>query len=193
MKTRSCTLLSSRPALFASALVLTLALATPMQAQTANTANPARETRSSILGLDLSQSQRDRIFEVRHAAAPELRQAQQERLVARQALRELRAAPVFDEAQAKAAAGREGAAVARAALLQARVDSQVRAVLTPGQREALKTGLQSPRKPGQARQGHNRNHVRKNRDRVRQKSARQSHKRDSRNVRHSRDSRRHRS
>jgi len=193
MKTRSSSLLCRRPALLASALALTFALATPMQAQTtntANTANPARETRSSIPGLDLSQSQRDRIFEVRHAAAPELRQAQQERLAARQALRELRAAPVFDEAQAKAAAGREGAAVARAALLQARVDSQTRAVLTPEQRDALKTGLQSPREFGQ---GHNRNHVRKNRDHVRQKSTRQSHKRDSRNVRPSRDSRRHRS
>lgn len=88
-------------------------------------------------GLDLSSAQRDKIFEIRHAAAPEQRQAMKDVFEARQALRELSRAEKFDEGKAKAAAEREGAAIAKATLLRAKTENQIHAVLTPEQRQKL--------------------------------------------------------
>lgn len=88
-------------------------------------------------GLKLDEAQRDKIFEIRHGAAPEARKARKEINEARRALVELTRADKFDDAKAKAAADRQGAAIAKAALLRAKTDSQVLAVLTPEQRKTL--------------------------------------------------------
>lgn len=88
--------------------------------------------------LRLSEAQQDQLFAIMHAAAPRQRtQAKAERK-AHEALRTLGAAPQFDEARANAAARELGQAIADGALLRARLESQVLAVLTPEQRQQLR-------------------------------------------------------
>lgn len=98
---------------------------------------PARAGVEHMRGLNLTEAQRDQIFNIRHAAAPDTRQAMKDAGEARKALRELTRADKFDEAKAKAAADREGAAIAKVALLRAKTQSQIHAVLTPEQRQQL--------------------------------------------------------
>ena len=88
-------------------------------------------------GLNLSEAQRDQIFNIRHASAPNARQAMKEAAAARAELRELSRADKFDEAKAKAAADREGAALAKVALQRAKTQHQIHAVLTPEQRQQI--------------------------------------------------------
>lgn len=97
----------------------------------------ARGGVENMRSLNLTEAQRDKIFEIRHAAAPETRQIAKEIAEARKALRKLGKADKFDEAKAKAAADSQGAAVAKAALLNAKTQSQIHAVLTPEQRQQL--------------------------------------------------------
>jgi Spy/CpxP family protein refolding chaperone len=88
--------------------------------------------------LHLSEAQQDQLFAIMHAAAPRQRtQAKAERK-AQEALRTLGAAPQFDEARANAAARELGQAVADGALLRARLESQVLALLTPEQRQQVR-------------------------------------------------------
>lgn len=88
-------------------------------------------------GLNLTEAQRDQIFNIRHASAPDARQAMKEAAAARSELRELSRADKFDEAKAKAAADREGAALAKVALQRAKMQQQIHAVLTPEQRQQV--------------------------------------------------------
>ncbi len=88
-------------------------------------------------GLRLSEAQQDKLFAIRHAAAPQQRQQEKAVRRAHEALRALGDAAQFDEARANAAARDLGQAIAAQALLQARVHAQVLAVLTPEQREQM--------------------------------------------------------
>ena len=88
-------------------------------------------------GLDLSEAQRDQIFEVRHAAAPTLREKGKEVRVARKALREAAKGDSFDEAKVRAASERVAKAQADVTVERLRVKKQVLAVLTPEQRTKL--------------------------------------------------------
>ncbi len=103
-------------------------------------------------GLNLTEAQRDKIFEIRHAAAPEARQAMKEVAEARKALQEVARADQFDEAKAKAAADRQGAAIAKASLLRVKTQSQIHAVLTPEQRQQLEQRFARRQAPGKGPQ-----------------------------------------
>lgn len=94
--------------------------------------------------LNLSEAQQDKLFAITHAAAPQQRNQEKAERKAHDALRALGASPQFDEGKANAAARELGQAIANGALLRARLESQVLALLTPEQREQLRR----PRPPG---------------------------------------------
>jgi Spy/CpxP family protein refolding chaperone len=96
--------------------------------------------------LQLSEAQRDKLFAIHHAAAPQHRQQAKAVRHAHEALRALADAPQFDEARANAAARELGQAIAAEALLKARMHAQMLAVLSPEQREQLRQ-----RRPPQSR------------------------------------------
>lgn len=89
--------------------------------------------------LQLSEAQEDKLFALTHAAAPRQRNQEKAERKAHEALLALGASPQFDEARANAAARALGQAIAEGALLRARLESQVLALLTPEQREQLRT------------------------------------------------------
>lgn len=95
-------------------------------------------------GLRLTEAQQDKLFSIRHAAAPQRRQNEKAVRHAHEALRALGEAAQFDEARANAASRELGQAIAAQALLQARVHAQVLAVLTPEQREQLRKRRPQP-------------------------------------------------
>ena len=89
-------------------------------------------------GLQLTDVQQDKVFAIMHAQAPQRREHAKAIHKAHDALRELGRADRFDDARAAALARDLGQAVAAEALLQARTEAQVLAVLTPEQRERLR-------------------------------------------------------
>lgn len=88
--------------------------------------------------LNLSEAQRDKLFNIMHGAAPEARERMKAIRKAHEALAELSRADRFDDAKANALSRELGQAVAAEALLRARIESQALAVLTPEQREQLR-------------------------------------------------------
>lgn len=89
-------------------------------------------------GLALSEAQQDKLFAIMHAQAPQRRDQEKAMRKAGDALRELGRAERFDEAKAAALSRDLGQAVAAEALLRARTEAQVLAVLTPEQRAQLR-------------------------------------------------------
>lgn len=106
-------------------------------------------------GLDLTEAQRDEIFEVRHAAAPTLRDKGKQVHEARQALREVSKGEAFDEAKVRAASERVAKAQADVMVERLRVKQQVLAVLTPEQRTKLD---QAKERRGEHRHGKHHRH-----------------------------------
>jgi len=102
-----------------------------------------------LRGLDLTDAQRDQIFQIHYAQMPEMRAQRMAARAARKELRDLALAPEYDAAKAKAAADAYAGASAQLALM--RVDSmrKVLAVLTPEQRKQL----EERRAQWQARRG----------------------------------------
>lgn len=96
--------------------------------------------------LALSEAQQDKIFAILHAQAPARRNLDRDAQRAREALREQARAEVFDAKRARDLADALGKAVAEEALLRARSEQQVLAVLTTEQRQRL---AQAPG-PGEA-------------------------------------------
>lgn len=90
-------------------------------------------------GVELTQEQRSKISALREAAAPQMREAMASAMTARKALRDLTLAPTFDENRAQQLAQEAAAAQAKAAVLRAKTEHQILAVLTPEQRTALET------------------------------------------------------
>jgi Spy/CpxP family protein refolding chaperone len=88
--------------------------------------------------LNLSEDQRDKLFKIMHAAAPEQHERMKAIRKAHDALEEMARADRFDDAKAGAASRELGQAVAAQALLQAKTESQVLAVLSPEQREQMR-------------------------------------------------------
>jgi periplasmic protein CpxP/Spy len=88
--------------------------------------------------LNLTEAQQDKLFAIMHAQAPQRREHDKAVRKAHDALRELGRADKFDDAKATALSRDLGQAVAAQALLQARTDAQIQAVLTPEQREQLR-------------------------------------------------------
>jgi Spy/CpxP family protein refolding chaperone len=88
--------------------------------------------------LNLTEAQQDKLFAIMHAQAPQHRDYDKAIGKAHEALRDLGRADKFDDARAGAASRDLGQAVAAQALLQARTEAQIQAVLTPEQREQLR-------------------------------------------------------
>lgn len=86
---------------------------------------------------NLDEAQRDKIFLIMHAQMPQLREQEKARMKARQALTELGMSGQYSDAKAKALADTLARATAEIALIRARNDSQIVALLTPEQRAAL--------------------------------------------------------
>ena len=89
-------------------------------------------------GLHLTEAQQDKVFALFHAEAPQRRERDKTIRKAHETLRELGHADRFDEARASAAARDLGQAIAAQALAQARLESQMQALLTPEQRERMR-------------------------------------------------------
>ncbi|WP_345797765.1 Spy/CpxP family protein refolding chaperone [Castellaniella sp. MT123] len=107
-------------------------------------------------GLDLTQAQQDQIFKIRHDQEQAVYDQKKALKEAAGNLRELTQADSFDQAKAKQAADTLGQAQGQLALLRAQTMAQVRAVLTPEQRQklaerheqrGLKGNMKGPMKP----------------------------------------------
>lgn len=90
-----------------------------------------------LRGLDLSDAQRDRIFELRHAQEPRQREQMKQLRASREALQALARSASFDAAQAQTLADQHAKAVSAMALTRAEFASKLRALLTPEQRKTL--------------------------------------------------------
>jgi Spy/CpxP family protein refolding chaperone len=88
--------------------------------------------------LKLTEAQQDKLFAIMHAQAPQRREQDKAIRKAHEALREQGRADRFDDARASALSRDLGQAVAAEALLQARTEAQMLALLTPEQREQLR-------------------------------------------------------
>ncbi|MFB9245047.1 Spy/CpxP family protein refolding chaperone [Massilia antarctica] len=86
-------------------------------------------------GVDLTDAQEDKVFAIMHAQEPKRREHRRALHNAQEALRALGNAEQFDDTRASSLAQAAGNALAALALLDARTDAQVRAVLTPEQRK----------------------------------------------------------
>jgi Spy/CpxP family protein refolding chaperone len=103
--------------------------------------------------LDLTEAQRDRIFDIMHAQAPIMRNTAKTMQKAQSDLRDLTAAPDFSEAKAKELANAAAAAMGEMALNRAKTERQVFDVLTPEQRQQLAELKDRPRQRGDGPRG----------------------------------------
>ena len=88
-------------------------------------------------GLELSESQEDKLFLLMHNQAPYLREQQRAHDKAMRALHEMRDAEKFDDAAAAKLAQAAAQAEANLALAHIRTHQKVLALLTPEQRKQL--------------------------------------------------------
>lgn len=98
-----------------------------------------------LRGLQLSDSQQDKVFALLHAQAPLLREQAKAADKAREALRALGRAATFDDVKATALAQASAQAMAAIALQQVRTEQKIYALLTPEQRQQLADD--KPRRP----------------------------------------------
>ena len=92
---------------------------------------------SFLRGADLTEAQHDKIFTIMHTQAPQMREYSKLARKSHQELRALATSGKYDEAQAKALADAGARAMAGMALLHARSESQIYALLTPEQRAKI--------------------------------------------------------
>jgi protein CpxP len=88
-----------------------------------------------LLGLNLRQAQRDRIFAVLQAQAPAMRAKSREARQARAELHEMAMSAEYDEVMANRLAAVQAKALTELALLRSRADHEILQVLTPEQRK----------------------------------------------------------
>jgi protein CpxP len=98
---------------------------------------PGRMGPMGMHGMDLSAAQRDKVFAIKHAQAPQAHELQGRLQKAHEALREMAHSGKLDEARATALSQEIGAATAAMALLHVRTAVQVQALLTPEQRKKM--------------------------------------------------------
>lgn len=101
-----------------------------------------------LRGLDLSDSQEDKIFQLVHSQAPYLREQQRAHEKAMRALHELRNADKFDDAAAAKLAQSAAQAQANLMLAHIRMHQKVLALLTPEQRKQLDERMARPARGG---------------------------------------------
>lgn len=104
-----------------------------------------------LRGLTLTDEQRDKVFAILHAQEPLMREQAKAAQHSHTALNTVALSAQFDETKAKALAESEARAMAAMALLHARSDQQLYALLTPAQRkqaEEMKARFESHRQEG---------------------------------------------
>lgn len=109
--------------------------------------------RFGMRGLNLTEEQRDKMFTIMHAQAPEMRNAAKAVQKARDDLRALGATGQYDEAKTRAAADALGRATATMAQLHTRNQQQMLALLTPEQRRAVEARQRGGREGHEHREG----------------------------------------
>mgnify|MGYP001764667982 CR=1 FL=1 len=90
-----------------------------------------------LCGLNLSEAQRDKIFEIMHAQAPLMREKAKAVRKAEDDLRALAAADDYSDAKARTLADTAAKAISEMSLARARAERQVFETLTPEQRRQL--------------------------------------------------------
>jgi periplasmic protein CpxP/Spy len=90
-----------------------------------------------LRGLDLSEEQQDKIFNLRHAQEPAMRAKVKELREARSNLEALTRSSAYDEARVRALTDKAGTAMAELARMHARTEHQIYQLLTPEQRKEL--------------------------------------------------------
>jgi periplasmic protein CpxP/Spy len=88
-----------------------------------------------LRGLNLTEAQRDKVFEIEHAQAPQMRDMAKAHQKAEDELRKLTASPDYSEAKARALGDAVGKSVGEMAMARAKTDRQIFDVLTPEQRQ----------------------------------------------------------
>lgn len=101
-----------------------------------------------LRGLDLSDSQEDKVFQLLHGQAPYLREQQRAHEKAVQALHDMRNADKFDDAAATRLAQAAAQAQANIMLAHVRTHHKVLALLTPEQRKQLEERKARPHRGG---------------------------------------------
>ncbi|MEG1326224.1 MAG: Spy/CpxP family protein refolding chaperone, partial [Janthinobacterium sp.] len=104
-------------------------------------------------GIELNDTQQDKVFAATYAQAPELREQEKIAFKAHEQLRALAASSAYDDAKASALANTAAQAMAKISLLHARLEQQLLAVLTPEQRQQAQQrddARQRPRHPQRA-------------------------------------------
>lgn len=101
-----------------------------------------------LRGLDLSDSQEDKLFQLMHSQAPYLREQQRTHEKAMQALHDMRNADRFDDAAAAKLAQAAAQAQANITLAHVRTHQKVLALLTPEQRKQLEERKARPHRGG---------------------------------------------
>ena len=89
---------------------------------------------SFLRGLDLSEAQKDKIFAIHYAQMPQMREKFKIVRKSHEDLRALTTSPQYDDAKAKALADAGARAMADIALLKARSEHDIYALLTPEQK-----------------------------------------------------------
>jgi protein CpxP len=90
-----------------------------------------------LRGLDLSDAQRDRVFDLLHAQAPTMRDQAKAIHKSQSELHQLSLSNEYSETKAKALAESSAQSIARMAQLRASVDYRIYQILTPEQRQSL--------------------------------------------------------
>jgi Spy/CpxP family protein refolding chaperone len=94
-----------------------------------------------LRGLDLTETQRDKVFEIMHAQAPRMREQAKLVRTARTELGGLATAPSLDPAQLKAASDKLARALADMSAARVGTRNQIFQLLTPEQKQKLQAGL----------------------------------------------------
>ena len=103
-----------------------------------------------LRGLNLSEAQRDKIFEIMHSQAPAMREKAKAARKAESDLHALTAADDYSEAKARALADTAAKTMSEMRLARAKTERQVFEVLTPEQRKQL-AEMKSAGGPGHGR------------------------------------------
>ncbi|MCU0812330.1 MAG: Spy/CpxP family protein refolding chaperone [Thiobacillaceae bacterium] len=90
-----------------------------------------------LRGLNLTEAQRDKIFEIMHAQAPAMREKGKAVFKAQADLRALTASPDYSEAKARSLADAAAKTMSEMTLARVQAERQVYDVLTPEQRKQL--------------------------------------------------------
>lgn len=90
-----------------------------------------------LRGLDLTQAQRDQVFQIFHDQEPAVHEQMKLVHQARADLMKVAAADNFDQARAQQAADAQAKALSTLAVMHAQTMNRVRAILTPDQRARL--------------------------------------------------------